>query len=92
MADISSQKQLGDWREDCGYDKIFKYKVEWQSGPKEPWEDVGINSSVLDNLNNNCPCRFGWHFDVVGHNKIAYITFEDRREAGKFALLRENYR
>ena len=35
--------------------KSLNTKWNGNQAPKEPWEDVGINSPVLDNLNNNCP-------------------------------------
>jgi hypothetical protein len=88
MADTSKSF---DWRKDCGYNKIFQYRVEWARGPDEPWESIGIPAGVLERINEKCKGKFGWHFNVVDKTKIAYITFERRRDAGLFGLLRSNY-
>ena len=52
----SGAGQLGDYKEGCGYNKIFEHRVLWQTGfydgRDEDWREIGIPMHVIESINN----------------------------------------
>ena len=90
----SGAGQLGDYKEGCGYNKIFEHRVLWQSGfydgRDEDWRDVGIPMHVIEAINKKVKGLFGWHFNTVDNTKQAIITFSDPDDAFWFRLKHVN--
>ena len=86
----SGAGQLGDYKEGCGYNKIFEHRVLWQTGfydgIDEDWREIGIPMHVIESINNEVKGMFGWHFNTVDNTKQAIITFSDPDDAFWFRL------
>ena len=84
---------IGIDRNECGYNAIFKYKVELN--------DYGVNGEMIKWMEENCNDKYGWHF--IPHDKqmpfpfgdeadwykdqTAFVSFENKTDAIMFSLM-----
>ena len=84
---------IGINHSDCGYNAVFKYKIELN--------DYAVNADMIQWMEENCSDKYGWHF--VPHDRqmpfpfgdaedwykdqTAFVSFANKTDAIMFSLL-----
>ena len=78
---------------ECGYNAVFKYKIELN--------DYAVNAEMIKWMEENCSDKYGWHFVPHGRqmpfpfgddddwykDQTAFVSFENKTDAIMFSLL-----